>query len=382
MAVGASGERIKQAREIRGIKQSELALAIGVDQSYLSYLEAGLREPSEETVQRVALATKFPPAFFKRDMAPEFPLGSLLFRRRESLVAVERDRLRQVARLGYELFESMAGQFKPIEMHLPRLSQTDPAKAAGLARVSMALSPDTPITHLINRLERNGVFILLLPLTVARADGFSVWADSELRRPVIVLTGGWPGDRQRFSVAHELGHLVMHQVPTGSVSEMDSEADEFAADFLIPSGALASDLESPVTLTLLAKLKSKWGVSMQAIARQAERIGAITEGQRKYLEHQMVLKGWIRDEPVKIGAEKPRLFRKMAEAIYGIPTNCSRVAALISAPVKLVQEIMDAHASQAEVARFIAAKPVPVPDVETTEDTKVIQFRPRKIARG
>ena len=159
MAAGASGDRIRQAREIRGIKQSELAVAAGVDQSYLSYLEAGLREPSEGTIERIALATKFPSSFFKRDMAPEFPLGSLLFRRRESLVAMDRDRLRQVARLGYEIFEAMAGQFKSIEVHLPRLAKTDPGKAAALARASMGLSPDSPITHLINKLERNGAFM-------------------------------------------------------------------------------------------------------------------------------------------------------------------------------------------------------------------------------
>ena len=324
------------------------------------------------------LQHRFPASFFRLPSAPEFPLGSLLFRRRDSLASDERDQLRQVARLAYEIFDQMASRFKAIDARIPRLSGEYPREAAGLARAAMGLSPDTPITNLINRLERNGVFVLLLPLTGKRADGFSVWADTDPRRPVIVLTGGWPGDRQRFSVAHELGHLVLHQTPNGTPSGMDAEAEEFASEFLLPSEALRQDLSgSAVTLTLLAQLKSKWGASMQAIARQAQALGIITEGQRKYIEKQMGLRGWIREEPVKLDPEKPRLFRKMAESIYGIPTDSLRVAALASAPPKLIDEILDAHASRTGLVR------PPTPDVVGPSDAvptkNILQFKARKL---
>jgi len=160
---------------------------------------------------------------------------------------------------------------------------------------------------------------------------------------------------------------------------MDSQADAFASEFLLPSEALRQDLNGKtITLTLLAQLKSKWGVSMQALARQAQNLGVITEGQRKYLDKQMGLRGWIREEPVRLEPEKPRMFRKMAESTYGIPTDGARVAALASAPVKLVDEILDSHASRAELTR--------PPKLETIDEStppakrkNVLQFKPKRI---
>jgi Zn-dependent peptidase ImmA (M78 family)/DNA-binding XRE family transcriptional regulator len=377
-ATTVNGERIRQAREVRAISQSKLSELIDIVQPYLSNIEAGLREPSDELVERIALATQFPATFFRRTSGPEFPLGSLLFRRRESLPSDERDRLRQTGRLAFEIFEMMAAQFKALDIRIPRLSTTDAEQAAHVTRTALGLSPDTPITHLINRLERNGVFVLLLPLSIQRADAFSVWADTEPRTPVIVLTGGWPGDRQRFSVAHELGHLVMHQAPRGSVAEMDADADSFASELLLPHGPISADLRPPITLTMLAEMKSKWGVSMQAIARRAEQIGLITEGQRKYLEKQMGFKGWIKEEPVRIQHERPRLFRKMAEMLYGFPTRPDRVAAIADAPPKLVEEILHAHASKTDVMRPKSTPQVTETRETTTKNKTVIEFRPRR----
>lgn len=377
MTAPVNGERVRQAREVRGLRQSELAKMIEVDQSYVSHIESGVREPAAELVERLAFATQFPASFFRRDSGPEFPLGSLLFRRRDSLHSTDRDCFRQVGRLAYEIFDSMAAQFKALEIRVPRLSGARPEEAARLTRTALGLSPDSPITHLINRLERNGVFVLLLPITIQRADGFSVWADAEPRRPVIVLTGGWPGDRQRFSVAHELAHLVLHRAPNGQVSEIDDQADRFASEFLLPSDALRSELRSPVTLTSLAEQKSKWGLPMQMIARSAEKIGIVTAGQRKYLEKQMAFKGWIRNEPVKLAPEKPRLFRKMAETLYGIPTNPARVAQGVSAPPRLVEEVMSAHASKADVMRVreVSSEPKGEPgEQQDKSQSRVLAF--------
>ena len=353
----SSGDRIRQAREIRGMTQMDLAGLIGVEQSHVSHLEQGVRDPSLETLQRIALATKFSIGFFRQSSGPEFPLGSLLYRRRATLPSAERDRLRQTAGLAFETYQSMAEHFRPIDMRIPRTLAADPCHAAQLTRSALGLSPDTPVTHLVNKLEKNGVFVLALPYNIKQHDAFSVWADTEPRRPVIVLTGGWPGDRQRFTVSHELGHLVMHQASTGSVSEMDEQADEFASEFLMPAQAMRRDLHLPLTLTALAELKAKWGVSIQALIRRAEGLGIATEGQRKYVEKQLVKHGWIRDEPVRIEPEKPRLFMKIAESLYGIPVDPAIVALNTSAPVKLIQDILSAHASQSDLARV--GKPQP-----------------------
>jgi Zn-dependent peptidase ImmA (M78 family) len=223
------------------------------------------------------------------------------------------------------------------------------------------------------------VIVVALPTRVNHADAFSVWAGGESLKPLIALVGGWPGDRQRFSLAHELGHLVLHQDLRRSPGTLDDEADLFASEFLLPSPAMQDELRPPLTLTRLAELKARWGVSVQVLARRAERLGVISLGQRKYIEKQLVSKGWIWNEPVEIPPEKPRLIRKMAEDLFGNPPDLARLVQAVG-PIssKFVSELIAEQVSSAEPVNsgiYGSARP------ERTESQgrdRVLQFRRRK----
>ena len=86
---------------------------------------------------------------------------------------------------------------------------------------------------------------------------------------MIVVAETAAGDRRRFSVAHELGHLVLHQFPQGAPRVLEQQADAFAEAFLLPEAAMREALVPPITLTTLADLKTRWGVSLQALIRRA-----------------------------------------------------------------------------------------------------------------
>jgi len=96
------------------------------------------------------------------------------------------------------------------------------------------------------------------PGAVPQRDACSTWVGGDGSTPVIVVAATTAGDRRRFSVAHELGHLVLHQIPHGSAHAVEQQADLFAA----PSSCRGSDarvLVPPITLTTLADLKAHWG---------------------------------------------------------------------------------------------------------------------------
>src|SRR2546428_12825632 len=113
-------------------------------------------------------------------------------------------------------------------------------------------------------------------MPLPQRDAFSTWAGGDGSTPVIVVTATTEGDRRRFSVAHELGHLVLHQVPQGSPHGLERQADMFAEEFLLPAAAMREALVPPVTLTTLADLKGHWGVSLQALIRRARTLERIT----------------------------------------------------------------------------------------------------------
>jgi Zn-dependent peptidase ImmA (M78 family)/transcriptional regulator with XRE-family HTH domain len=334
-----SGDRIRQAREIKGITQAELAKAAGVDQSHISLLERDAREPSQAVLEKISLSTGFPIAFFRREPGPGFPLGSLLFRKRKSaqVPQIELDQLRQVSRLMFEVWRAMSEEFKEIDIRVPRIpGEKNPTRAAKITRAALGLSPDTPIKHLITTLEKSGVSVIELQSDTEDHDAFSLWVDTEPRTPVIVIIGVKSGDRCRFSVAHELGHLVLHQTISQPLRRLEDDAHAFASEFLLPEETIKQELQTPVTLTALAEMKGRWGVSMQALLLKAHDMSLITDGQRNYLYKQMGIRRWVKNEPVSFPAERPRLLQKMAERLYGVPIDYAKIASKWQIPVQLM----------------------------------------------
>lgn len=372
-----NGDRIKQAREIKGLTQAELADYIGYSQATIAHLERNSRQllfqPSESIIEAIAFQTGFPVPFFYQDSGPEFPLGSLLFRSRRSLLKrEEKYRVHQLGRLVYEIAGKMAKHVTTIEVRIPRVGNEDPATAARVTRAKLGLSPDTPIRNLLHLLEKNGAFIFALPYSIDEHDSYSVWADGQPHRPVIIISEGKPGDRQRYSLAHELGHLVMHGSFPEGLKKVEDEADQFAGEFLMPEDAMRREIIPPVTLTSLAELKPRWGVSIAALVVRAGELQIITDRQARYLFMQMRDREWDKQEPenLHIKAEKPRAFKRMAEVLHGIPVNYQKVAAYNFSPASLIKEILDAHADRPGAPKTTKN--------ENPTGNKVISMRNRK----
>ena len=335
-----NGERIKQARELRGLTQTELARGIKTTQSTIAQIENGLILPSEIILQRIILKTGFPLSFFKQPTSVDFPLGSLLFRARASMTLHERNVARQYARTIFEVAEKMETHFEKIPSHLPCMDD-DVVGSAIQTRSSLGLSPDSPIINLLNTVEQNGVMVIALPVKLSNQDAFSVWV---ARRPVIILSGASEsGDRLRFNVAHEIGHLVMHRGIIGDVKRLQEEANEFAGELLMPKQAILKEISIPVTLATLIPLKKRWKVSIQALIRRAYELEIISQRQYKYLMQQLSSRGWRLKEPIDIPKEKPRLISQMAEKLYGLPIDHKSLASNMNLSFQLVQEMIEAH---------------------------------------
>jgi Zn-dependent peptidase ImmA (M78 family) len=116
-----------------------------------------------------------------------------------------------------------------------------------------------------------------------------------------------PSDRMRWTLAHEIGHSIMHRHPTGDVEE---QANEFASEFLMPRDEIAHHLED-LTLEKAAMLKPIWKVSMAAIIMRAVQLGCITERKSRSLFTSLSAQGYKRNEPFPIDPEEPYLVRNL-----------------------------------------------------------------------
>lgn len=337
-----NGERIRQARESRGMTQNQLAEGI-TTQSAIAQIEKGFISPNEEIQHGIVLKTGFPLSFFKQPRAIDFPIGSLTFRARAGMTLHERNVARQYARIVFEVAEKMESHFDRIPLHLPCIDD-GVIESAIQTRSSLRLAPDSPIANLIHTVEANGVMVIALPIRLSNQDAFSVWVGSTKGRPVVILSGASEsGDRLRFSVAHEIGHLVMHRAMVGDVKTLEKEANTFAGEFLMPKEAMLREITTPVTLATLIPLKKRWKVAIQALIRRAYELEIISQRQYKYLMQQMSVRGWRTQEPVDVPKEKPRLISQMAEKLYGTPINYKSLASEMNLTSQMIQEIIETH---------------------------------------
>ncbi len=366
------GERIRQARESLNENQTQFAAEVGLAQSQLSRIEKGYVAPSVLVVSAVSVHTGLPVEWFERQPSPALPEGSLLFRARASLRAGDRQQAVRCAQTLWEHADAMRARLDVPACTVPDHGGVEPRAAARHTREALGLSPSGPVPHITHALERAGVLVLALPLTYDKHDAFSTWAGTgDNVHPVIAVLAGAPGDRRRFSLAHELGHFVLHRgVPASAATGVEQQADTFASEFLVPLDDLADEISARPTLSEFTMLKRRWGVSLQVLIRSAKTLGVVDEARYISLFKQLSVRGWRKDQPVHIAVEKPRAFRKMAELLYGDPIDVSALARDAAWLPPFAALVLDGHAGVADVPRA-APTPPNVIDMAQRRRTRV-----------
>src|SRR5438552_281984 len=109
-----SGERVKQARELKAMTQASLARSVGVSQGAIAQIEAGAFLASDELLQEIAKRTAQPIHFFTQEPAPEFPLGSLLFRSHGAMTKREMSVTYRNAQLAYDVYVRLRAKLRPL----------------------------------------------------------------------------------------------------------------------------------------------------------------------------------------------------------------------------------------------------------------------------
>ena len=308
-----NAEMLVLAREVRAFSQEELATRADISQSKLSKLEAGLLIPSDDDLERLAKSLGFPIEFFMYSGRRAAPGSSCIYhRKRQSLPVRELKRIHaQMDYLRIQIEQLLVGVDIKTPEAIYRIDADafdgDAARIAKTIRQSWGI-PAGPIDNLIGAIENAGGIVVKASFGTDKIDAISQWAKG--LPPIFFVNSDAPGDRMRFSLCHELGHVIMHAIPTG---DLESQADEFAAEFLLPETDILPELSGQLNIQKLAALKPRWKVSMQAMARRAMNLGTLT--QRQYVQIFMIMgkMGWRKREPVTIEQETPRILKTIAE---------------------------------------------------------------------
>ncbi|MFC9971444.1 helix-turn-helix domain-containing protein [Spirillospora sp. NPDC127200] len=289
------GEVLVTARRARGYTQEQLAEAAGVTQAALSRYENDLREPEPDMLARIAEALGVTEAFLERASRIRGGMAVEAHMRRRQTAKPTLWRGVEARLNMYRMHASLL--FEEVSLHadqqVPRfdLFETTPSDAARMVRMQWRM-PLGPVRSLIQWLEAAGCLVFEEDFGTARIDGMSQWVDDH---PIILVNSRAPVDRKRLTLAHELGHLCLHSIEISD--DVETEANEFAAEFLMPLEVIRPQLRN-LKMGKLLDLKREWAVSMQALVERAFHAGLLSSTQRTNFYKSLSSRGWKTSEPI------------------------------------------------------------------------------------
>jgi len=304
-------ERIILARESRGLLQGELAKAVGVSQGKISKMEGGFLDVSEENLNRLSKTLGYPREFFL-EFTEIYPLGLNYYRKNIKIPVRLFKSIEAFVNLRRSEIEKL---LQSVDMDFERATpycDIEDEKYGTPEIIARSLRkfwkiPRGRIGNMTELLESAGILVIPCDFGTKEFSGVSTWTKDGIH--LIFINRKMPGDRMRFTLAHELGHIVMHKLTTET---MEVEAHKFASEFLMPSEDIKPQLFG-LTINKLAQLKLHWKVSMSAILMKANDLGLLKDRQYRYLWYQMGKYGYKTNEPIEynVPQEKPTLLSEM-----------------------------------------------------------------------
>ena len=304
------------ARQTRGWSQVQTAKRSEVAQSLVSKYESGTMLPRDGHIERLAAALDYPETFFHQQFVVTGPgIGEIFHRKRVKTAAKTLGRFHAVAEVRRFETAKLLNSWPVTEPAVPFLSideyDDDPAAIAQLMRSFWNL-PSGPLFNLTETMELNGCVIYSHDFGTAYIDGFSHRIAGD--PPLFHVNAAMPPDRWRWTLAHELGHMVMHGFGEVEPDTAEQQANRFAGEFLAPAAELQPSLWN-LDFRRLAGLKREWKISMQAIIMRARDLEVITERQRRDLFARLGKAGHRTREPASLDPpiERETKVRQLAQ---------------------------------------------------------------------
>lgn len=338
-----SGDRLKLARQLAGLRKVDLAALIDKTPTAIASYESGRTRPAPKTVAELSVALGVEPGFFlatPATMLTSTPTIVPHFRSLRSTSQLVRD---QATAYGWIVQDIVQALERHVEIPLinvvshpvPEDDELSAAPATAAQKLRQEWSIEKgPIAHLLRLAENNGIIVAFSPLYAASVDAYSFDTPS---RPIVLLNP-LKGDyyRQRFDLAHEIGHLVMHVdvEPGDRIAEL--QANRFASELLMPAAEIIDQLPRSLSWPQLLKLKEYWGVSLQALLFRARELGVLREITYRNAMLRMSKEGWRRQEPGRQPAlEQPSIMPRSLQILAEAGYDSARIATEARVPINL-----------------------------------------------
>lgn len=324
-----NGERLKIARMWRNLSATQLADLTGFSRQTISMLENGkLMNPEFTTVQKLSEKLEFPVTFFLEETKINLNESTTYFR--SLLTTNKKYRVEQEEKIKFiAIVYNMLSEYLEFEkVNLPQIpTNATPQEAANILREYWGLG-NRPIENIVYLVESNGLIVTDFETATGDVDAFSHKITSDDMETYLI---GYSKNKRtaariHFDVAHEIGHILLHNwredlecIDKEEFKEIELQAHAFASAFLLPEDEFRKDVSPYATnLAYYTELKKTWKVSIAAMIRRAKDLDIITADDYSRLMRNMQKQGIRKIEPLddELVTAEPSLLRQAIKILF------------------------------------------------------------------
>ncbi|AUN10666.1 helix-turn-helix domain-containing protein [Clostridium botulinum] len=303
-----NGERLKSARKYRCKSMTDLAKDIGVSRQTISQYENGLIFPQFDILIKLINSLGFPREYFYESDDTNIELGNTYFRSSSRMTKKEENAQKEKTKIIGKVFLFLNEYIEFPKLNIPQFDEDMSIEDMTLKlREHWGLGKE-PIKDMIYLLEKNGIIITSMNTKSENIDAFTQQQNINGEKHFLIVLGNDKDSatRRQFSLAHELGHIIMHDafleledLTKEELRDMEKEAHAFAAAFLLPKENFIKDISIyPTNLNYYKELKKKWRTSISAMLVRANQVGIITNSSYQTLNKKINRLGWRKKEPL------------------------------------------------------------------------------------
>ncbi len=279
------GSQLRLARIFNELSLEELAEKVNKTRQYIHKLETGQSDPTDELLTNLASELSVLPSFFSALPKAVISEQDFHFRKLFTTRAVVKHTAMAKAEIFGRLVSVLEGELKFPSVNIPTLSEIkgadDIERAADYCRSIWGLGMG-PISNMTRLAENIGAIVTNFQSVSSEVDALSI----ALHRPVIVRNKAKKSVcRQRFDIAHEIGHFVLHEGQVTGDRVTESQANRFGSAFLVPREMMLRFFPklkgNRLDWRKISEFKLQWKVSKAALLYRAHQLNIINDEQYK-----------------------------------------------------------------------------------------------------
>ncbi|ARV07074.1 DNA-binding protein [Polaribacter sp. SA4-10] len=338
--------RIKNARILKCLSQQNIADELGITKQMVSKYEKGEAVPTSSRFLKLSKLFGLKMDYFFSSFQIE--LGEINFRKKSTFSIRKQNSLKEEIKIRLENYIwieetlSIDYSFKNIIENIKINSLDDIQKTVLKLRNDWNIGID-PIHNIIQLLEDKEIKVIELYNVDEKFDGLATYVNNKY--PVIVVNGDFPVERKRFTLLHELGHLLLN-LPDCETKEEEVFCNKFASEFLFPADIVIKEFGGKrrnITFPELINAQKKYGISIRAIIYRLVDTGILSKNKHISFYKRLNLNPSLKREVDNSRFETPEKSNRFEQLVYRALSqeniSISKASSLLNERIANLKEI-------------------------------------------